>query len=353
MREYQKLMENVHAPEELCERVVQAARGEERRSGRVLRAAVCAACALALVLGTISLRWEQTPGGERAVLTYEFGITANALDRAANGGLVIRWEDGRGTFGISGSDLAHITLRTDKGILLRNGTAVGGEITEQYTADTAFGIMPEDGDIGRLDGATLTLAVTFTDGREETKRYRLTAENLRTFYNQDGGESLVPALPGDNNPAVPALYASGEDSRWLLWPVEGSNTVSLSQPYGSRVPPVGGESVFHAGIDIPGQTDLEIVAAADGTVTASGYDSALGYWMQIDHDGGLTTCYAACREILAKEGDTVSAGETVALMGSTGMSTGPHLHFEVQDNGVAQNPVAYFDSDVRDALQAK
>ena len=73
----------------------------------------------------------------------------------------------------------------------------------------------------------------------------------------------------------------------------------------------------------------------------------------LDHGDGLTTLYGCCRDVEVREGDTVKAGEMVAAVGSTGISTGPHLHFEVRQDGEAQNPVVYFDSAIRETLTAE
>ena len=110
--------------------------------------------------------------------------------------------------------------------------------------------------------------------------------------------------------------------------------------------------MFHYGIDVPAERGTPILAAADGTVAEIGFDAERGNYIVLDHGGGLETLYGQCRDILdtLAEGDTVSAGEMIAAVGSTGMSTGPHLHFEVLQDGEPQNPVAYFDSTVRDTL---
>ena len=94
-----------------------------------------------------------------------------------------------------------------------------------------------------------------------------------------------------------------------------------------------------------------ILAAADGTVSEVGFDPERGNYLILDHGDGLTTLYGQCRDFTVEEGDTVRAGEMIGAVGSTGMSTGPHLHFEVRQDDEPQNPVAYFDSDVRDTLR--
>ena len=82
-----------------------------------------------------------------------------------------------------------------------------------------------------------------------------------------------------------------------------------------------------------------------------GFDPERGNYLVLDHGDGLTTLYGQCRDFAVEEGDAVRAGERIGAVGSTGMSTGPHLHFEVRQDDEPQNPVAYFDSDVRDTLR--
>ena len=94
-----------------------------------------------------------------------------------------------------------------------------------------------------------------------------------------------------------------------------------------------------------------MLAAADGTVTETGFDTERGNYLMIDHGDGLTTLYAACSKVDVNEGDPVKAGTPIAAVGSTGRSTGPHLHFEVRQDDVPQNPTAYFDADVRSTLR--
>lgn len=187
-------------------------------------------------------------------------------------------------------------------------------------------------------------AVELSAGR----RYRLTQEGLRSAINEDGSRVLVPALAGEET-EVTGLYAAPEDSIWFCWPVEGSRTVSLSAPYGLRTD----TDYFHSGIDIPAERGTQISAAADGTVTEAGFSAERGNYLVLDHGKGLTTLYGHCQELLAVEGDDVEAGAVIAKVGATGMATGAHLHFEVRQDGEAQNPVAYFDAGIRAKLQAE
>lgn len=199
------------------------------------------------------------------------------------------------------------------------------------------------------DGTIQTLSILFADGSEAGGTYRIEKERLHLVSNEHGEVMPVPVLAGDAE-EMTGLYAVPEDSRWLLWPVEGSNTVSLSNRYGYRVGPGGENGAFHAGIDIPAEQGTVIRAAAAGTVTAAEFDADRGNYVVLEHGGGLKTVYAHCLSLSVAMGDTVEVGQEIAAVGSTGKSTGPHLCFQVWQDGASYNPVAYFDSVVRETL---
>ena len=450
--DYQNMMEHIQPPAGLNDRVLSAARrrtaeqepaGPKRLAPRkrrpVLRAAVCAACALALVAGSVTLG--PIGGGESsadgapvtALPAFSFGLTAYAADTGeryeanANGGLAFStsgqgsWsaEDGHYTgclFQVAGENIQTISLAIDREALYRSRTLtdlpgeevqkyleaeasgteyqlpgggdviaavysegeeepltlevvtdLGASVTEDYDPEARYGfLIPDTGDIDwegdprtanqesidRLDGARLTVTVTFDDGSEQTKIYTLSTGQLKVEYEEDGTMTLLPQLAGDDDPWIYGVYAVDETaSRFLQWPMEGATTISLSNPYGSRVKPGGQGETVHAGIDIPAPEGEVILAAADGTVSEVDFDPERGNYLVLDHGDGLTTLYGQCRDFTVEEGDTVRAGEMIGAVGSTGMSTGPHLHFEVRQDNEPQNPVAYFDSDVRDTLR--
>ena len=118
----------------------------------------------------------------------------------------------------------------------------------------------------------------------------------------------------------------------LIKPISGTITSRYGARWGST----------HKGLDIAAPTGTTIAAAASGTVVSSGWDSyGLGYCVKISHGNGVQTVYGHCSKLYVTAGQTVSQGEAIAAVGSTGNSTGPHLHLEIRLNGVAQNPQLY------------
>jgi murein DD-endopeptidase MepM/ murein hydrolase activator NlpD len=115
------------------------------------------------------------------------------------------------------------------------------------------------------------------------------------------------------------------------------STFSASS-YGMRIDPFTGQHAMHEGIDFIAETGTPIVAAAGGVVTFAGVHPQYGMMIDIDHGNELVTRYAHCSKILVKEGEVLKRGRKIAEVGSTGRSTGPHLHFEVRYHGAAQNP---------------
>ena len=137
-----------------------------------------------------------------------------------------------------------------------------------------------------------------------------------------GGEVLAPGSD--------TTLADGA----LQWPLPVAGTIT--SPQGYRTDPITGETSYHSGTDIAVPEAAPILAAADGTVTvANALDSwggSYGYYVKLDHGGGLTTLYAHCSSICVTTGQQVKAGEVIAYVGQTGRATGPHLHFEVHSS---------------------
>ena len=123
------------------------------------------------------------------------------------------------------------------------------------------------------------------------------------------------------------------------WPCPSSSRITSQ--FGDRESPTEGASSNHKGIDIGASTGSAIVAAADGEVVISTYSYSAGNYIMIDHGGGVSTVYMHCSQLLVSKGAKVTKGQTIAKVGSTGYSTGPHLHFGIRSGGSYVNPQKY------------
>ena len=132
----------------------------------------------------------------------------------------------------------------------------------------------------------------------------------------------------------------GEQTALSGWPVRSGYITST---FGFRKDPYRGRSAFHKGIDFAGSLGSPVVAVAEGVVTFSGRQNGYGNMVEVRHKDGLVTRYGHCQKLLVSEGATIARGQTIATLGSTGRSTGPHVHFEVLVNGKQVNPMPYLD----------
>lgn len=170
------------------------------------------------------------------------------------------------------------------------------------------------------------------DIQEQEKAFMRDADNLKKELAklQSEIDKICKELSQDNSP-----YVGGD----LAWPVPGY--YKISSPYGPR-----SFDGFHTGTDIAGKGiyGKNIVSANDGKVifVNTGGKGPYGKYIMIDHGGGIVTLYAHLSSFSVSYGETVSKGQTVGLVGSTGFSTGPHLHFEIRVNGKHTNPMTYF-----------
>ncbi len=140
-----------------------------------------------------------------------------------------------------------------------------------------------------------------------------------------------------------SLYEILDEKRSVLesTPAIRPTTGWVSSKFGARTSPFSGKKSFHKGYDIANHVGTPIVAPADGVVTYAGSRGSMGIMVTLDHGHGMVTRYGHLSKTLKKSGEQVKRGETIALMGNTGRSTGPHLHYEVHLNGMPVNPVKY------------
>ena len=165
---------------------------------------------------------------------------------------------------------------------------------------------------------------------EEEKEIQSKIDDYYNQYNEINKQILSIAQGSINSE-----YIGGE----LAWPVPGYTTITSK--FGMRIHPITGVTSLHTGTDIAAPIGVDFIAANDGVVVKAEYNVAYGKMVVIDHGGGISTLYAHGSEILVEVGQTVTRGDSVLKVGSTGYSTGPHAHFEVRINGVATDPIPY------------
>ena len=162
--------------------------------------------------------------------------------------------------------------------------------------------------------------------------------------NNDALEEMLDALNEEANALkTEILKLQGSDAYVggdLLWPTSAGTRVS--SPFGYRIHPILKKKKLHTGIDIAIGTGSNVRAANSGIVIKAETSGGYGKMVMIDHGGGIVTLYAHNSKLLVSKGDVVDRGQEIAKAGSTGMSTGPHLHFEVRLNGEYVDPMNYF-----------
>jgi murein DD-endopeptidase MepM/ murein hydrolase activator NlpD len=126
----------------------------------------------------------------------------------------------------------------------------------------------------------------------------------------------------------------------FTWPCPSSTYIASG--FGLRIHPIFGTERYHNGVDISANSGASVVAADSGTIAIATYSSSYGNYIMIYHSNGTSTLYAHMSSLAVSAGDTVTKGETIGYVGSTGWSTGPHLHFEIAVNGTRVNPLNYF-----------
>nr|WP_302649233.1 peptidoglycan DD-metalloendopeptidase family protein [uncultured Agathobaculum sp.] len=200
---------------------------------------------------------------------------------------------------------------------------------EQKDYEENLNYKVEDLAASEAEQAALQESIEAYKAESEAEYDRIAAE-MQSVSDQIAELSRQSAANG----SVPA----GDGT--LIWPTPSCTTNSSA--YGWRIHPIYGTMKFHAGEDIPAGYGADILAAASGTVVTAGWVSGYGNYTVIDHGGGMMTAYGHQSQILVSVGQTVTQGQLIGKVGSTGNSTGPHLHFEVYINGETVDPKSFF-----------
>ena len=174
----------------------------------------------------------------------------------------------------------------------------------------------------------------------EKKKSEIAADSAETQRELDKLEADAQALTSSIRNSGSSSSSSKYNGGIMAWPVPSCHTISSG--YGGRIHPTTGKYKFHGGLDIPGSYGSAIVAANSGKVIWAGNrGDSYGNYVIIDHGGGVSTLYGHSSKVLVSSGQSVSRGQRIANVGSTGRSTGPHCHFEVRINGSRVNPNPY------------
>lgn len=165
---------------------------------------------------------------------------------------------------------------------------------------------------------------------EKTGKKSASAEKTNLSFSKKSDSSKAQKTAKTNLSA-----ASKKTAQQIIMPVSGPYT----SYFGARTNPITGVDSFHTGLDIAAAQGTKIKAAYSGVVRKVGEDSRSGKYIYLTHEDGVETLYCHCSAVLAEQGASIRQGETIALVGSTGWSTGPHLHFEFHKNGERLDPL--------------
>jgi murein DD-endopeptidase MepM/ murein hydrolase activator NlpD len=213
----------------------------------------------------------------------------------------------------------------------------GQQYTLTYTPETEIRYRTET----RTDTWTDEDGETHSDTYEVEVAYEYYILNI-TLTARSFSDVIFNRMNTEQRERFQVYMITKGNRQYLKSPFGETNWLPyVSSYYGYRVHPISGEKNYHKGLDIAMPQGTEILAGQDGTVTAATYDSGFGYYIVLDDGEGLVSKYAHCSTLLVSAGQTVNAGDVIALVGSTGNSTGPHLHLEIIKDGEYLNPL-YF-----------
>ena len=279
---------------------------------------------------------------------------------ASDGVSAIRWEDVLSVYavkvttdGVNGMDV--VTMDEQKKAILRGVMWDMNQITyRSVTVKKEVEVVAEDGDgnevieMQEIEETTLTIYLHHTTPEQMAAAYGFTEqqnEHLALLRHEEYSVMWASLLGGFTHGGG----IIGSDAEWVgtgifAWPLPQSFTITSQ--FGYRTDPFTGEISYHSGTDIAAPYGTPVLAAAGGTVTVANatdpWGGSYGYYVKIQHDGTFDTLYAHCSSICVTPGQRVQQGEVIGYVGSTGNSTGNHLHFEVWENGQRRNAMNLF-----------
>lgn len=176
--------------------------------------------------------------------------------------------------------------------------------------------------------------------KREEEAQRKAAEEARRKAQESGNITKPSSTSGYDADAINHVVLTDETNIYsMIWPLPGDHRTYSK--FGPRKAPTAGASTYHKGWDIGGEFGAPMVSVLAGTVYAVGYNSSAGNFVKVEHQPGFVSVYCHCSKILVSEGEYVQQGQQIALVGSTGVSTGPHLHFSIQKDGEYIDPDPY------------
>ena len=175
--------------------------------------------------------------------------------------------------------------------------------------------------------------------REQIKKTETDYFNALAKEQAAAAAAAAAANKASNSNNSSASSSGGASSGGFAFPLAYSTGVTCA--YGPRVHPINGNKSFHYGVDLAAGMNTEIYATKSGTVTGATYGEANGYYVTINHGDGYSSIYAHMTNYVVSVGDSVKQGQLIGYVGTTGWSTGPHLHFEILYNGSNVNPMNY------------
>lgn len=221
------------------------------------------------------------------------------------------------------------------------------EMDEETFADYAEQIVHENANIADIkEEERKRIEEEERKRKEEEERKRKEEEERKRKAAEAEAAARAAAAKAESESDARRLAAADNvvvkdetDPDKMIWPLPGDGRIYAY--FGPRKAPTAGASTYHRGLDIGGVYGARIVSVLSGTVIEAGYNASRGNYVAVDHGKGLVTYYMHCSKLIVSRGDKVLQGTVVGLVGSTGISTGPHVHFSVAINGDYTDPLKY------------